>query len=128
MMHGSVPGSADHPRSREADRQSVVREANEAIERANVALPAGADRLPLRCECGDPACVARIVPSHAEYEAVRGYGSHFVVDLNHENPESACVLREHDAFAVIDVVTAGARYVVLRRNPRHAGTAAGEGS
>jgi hypothetical protein len=105
-----------------------VRDANEAIERANVALPAGSDRLPLRCECGDPGCLARIEPSHAEYEAVRGFGSHFLVDLNHENPESACVLSEHGTYAVIDVVAAGVRYAVLRRNPRHAWTAAaGEG-
>ena len=126
-MQRSVPGSADRPRCREADRQSIVREATEAIERANVALPFGADRLPLRCECGDPACLARIAPSHAEYEAVRSYGSHFLVDINHENPESACVLNDHGTFAVIDVVAAGARYAVLTQNPRHAWTAgAGE--
>ena len=126
-MQGLVPG-ADRPRCREADRQSLVRDANEAVERANVALPAGADRLPLRCECGDPSCLARIAPSHAEYEAVRGFGSQFLVEINHENPESAWVLREHDTFAVIDVVAAGARYAVMTRNPRHAWTAGvGEG-
>jgi hypothetical protein len=40
--------------------------------------------------------------------------------VNHENPESAWVLRENEHFAVIDVVAGDARYHVLARNPRHA--------
>jgi hypothetical protein len=67
-----------------------MRDENEAIELLNAALAAGAVRLALRCECGDPACLARVSLTHAEYEAVRAYGSHFVVGVNHENPERAC--------------------------------------
>ncbi len=51
---------------------------------------------------------------------MRSHGSHFLIRLNHENPESSWVLSENERFAVIDVVVADARYQVLARNPRHA--------
>ena len=105
---------------REAEQQCLIRDANEATEVLNVALVEGGVRLALRCECGDPACLARVSLTHAEYEAVRAYGSHFAVGVNHENPESACVLNENTHFAVIDVVAGEARYQVRARNPRHA--------
>jgi hypothetical protein len=85
----------------------------------DLALPAGAGRLALRCECGDAACLASVSLTRAEYEAVRTFGSHFAVGLNHENPESACVLSENALFGVIDVIGGDARYHVLARNPRH---------
>jgi hypothetical protein len=88
----------------------------------NATLGEGVTRASLRCECGDPTCAVRFGPTHAEYEAVRAYGSHFIVGLNHENPETSCVLRENAHFAVIDVVEGDARYHVLAQNPRHAWT------
>jgi hypothetical protein len=105
---------------REAEQQCLVRDANETAEHLNVRLITGAERAALRCECGDPACLARVSLTHAEYEAVRAYGSRFVIGLDHENPESACVLSENARFGVIDVVAGDARYQVLTRNPRHA--------
>jgi hypothetical protein len=89
-------------------------------ESTNERRSTGADRLPFRCECGDPECAAQVHLTHAEYEAVRSYGSHFLVRINHENAENACVLRETSGTAVIDVVAADARYLVLARNRRHA--------
>ena len=77
-------------------------------------------RRELRCECGDGACLARVSMTHAEYEAVRVYGSRFVIGVDHENPESACVLSENARFGVIDVVAGDARHQVVKRNPRHA--------
>jgi hypothetical protein len=111
------PGFSCPPR--EAEQQCLVRDANEAISLSHVALAAGAERLALRCECGDPGCLACVALTQAEYEAVRAYGSHFAVGINHENPESACVLSENAHFGVIDVVAGDARYHVLARNPRH---------
>jgi hypothetical protein len=105
--------------SREGDQQCLIRDANEAIERMNVRLAVDAERLDLRCECGDPACLDRLSPSHQEYEAVRAYGSHFFVSLNHENPETAMVIRQNERFAVVDVVAADARYQALARHTRH---------
>ena len=117
MGRRTKPGVAQAPR--EAERQCVVREANEASSIVHEALAAGAERLALRCECGDAGCVACVSLTHAEYEAVRAYGSHFAVDVNHENPEDACVLSENAHFEVIDVIAGDSRYHVLARNPRH---------
>ena len=103
----------------EAEQQCVARDANEAVELLNVELTVGMSRAPLRCECGASACPGRLTVAHAEYEAVRGYGSRFVISLNHENPESACVLSENARFAVIDVVAGPVRHRVLADNPRH---------
>jgi hypothetical protein len=106
-------------RETETERQCEVRDANEAISRLHAGLAAGLERLALRCECGDAACLACVSLTRAEYEAVRAYGSHFAVGLNHENPESACVLSEHATFGVVDVIAGDARYHALARNPRH---------
>jgi hypothetical protein len=119
-MGRNAPGHGGPRASREGDQQCLIRDANEAIERLNVRLKVGAARLELRCECGDPACLARIVPTHAEYEAVRAFGSLFLVSPNHENPETASVVRENDRFSIIDVVAADARYQALARHTRHA--------
>jgi hypothetical protein len=102
----------------ETRRQCLVRDANEVIETANDALPLGTLLRPMRCECGDPACRADVSPTRAEYEAVRAFGSRFVIHVNHENPENACVVSESASFAVIELVTRDARYAVLARNPR----------
>jgi hypothetical protein len=62
--------------------------------------------------------------TRVEYEAVRSYGSHFAIDLDHENPENACVLHENARFSVIDVIARVERHEALARNPRHAWVAA----
>jgi hypothetical protein len=118
-MGRNVPGR-DPRTSREADQQCLIRDANEAIERLNTRLTTGATRLELRCECGDPECLERVVPTHDEYEAVRAYGSRFIVRANHENPENAWVMSENERFAIIEVVAGDVRYQALARHTRHA--------
>jgi hypothetical protein len=113
--------------SHEAAQQCASRDANETAERANTTRTS-AQRVALRCECGAPTCLAAVEMTHAEYEAVRAYGSHFLIERNHENPENSCVLSENARFAVIDVVAGDARYHVLAQNPRHAWTDVGESS
>jgi hypothetical protein len=102
----------------ETRRQCLVRDANEVIETANDALPPGTLWQAMRCECGDPACRADVSPTRAEYEAVRAFGSRFVIHVNHENPENASVVSESATFAVIELVTRDDRHEVLARNPR----------
>jgi hypothetical protein len=80
----------------------------------------GASRLAFRCECGDPFCLAPVEVTHEEYEAVRAYGSRFIVHANHENPENAWVMSENERFAIIDVVAGDVRYQALARHTRHA--------
>jgi hypothetical protein len=45
---------------REAGRQCVARDANEAIERSNITSPLHEARRALRCECGDAACLVSL--------------------------------------------------------------------
>lgn len=104
----------------EVERQCAVRDANEATARDNDGLTAGVEAAPLRCECGDPTCRASVAMTRSDYEDVRCGGSRFLIETNHENPETACVVREVAGFAVIDVVAPAARYVALARNSRHA--------
>jgi len=119
-MGNEAPGHCGLPAPREDELQCTARDENEVVERMNDALQPGTARADLRCECGDPACHEFLTLSHAEYEAVRDYGSHFLITLNHENPENAAVLSENARFAVIDVVAGDERHRVLERNPRHA--------
>ena len=119
-MGNDTPGQGCLGTSREGDQQCLIRDVNEATERLNAKLTIGTTRLELRCECGDPACRANVEPTSSEYEAVRSYGSHFIVQINHENPETASVIRQNEFFAVVDVVAGDARYQALARNPRHA--------
>jgi hypothetical protein len=119
-MGRHAPGQGRPRTSREADQQCLIRDANEAIERLNLRLTPGDARLELRCECGDPVCLERLVPTHAEYEQVRAYGSRFILHLNHENPETASVVSESARFSIIDVVAGDARYQALARHTRHA--------
>jgi hypothetical protein len=119
-MGRTAPGQGGPRAYREGDQQCLIRDANEAIERLNVKLTMGVGRLELRCECGDPVCLERVLPTHAEYEAVRAYGSCFIVSVNHENPETASVVSENERFAIVDVVAGEARYQALARHTRHA--------
>jgi hypothetical protein len=107
---------------REVERQCVIRTANEALELLNERRPPRGARGSLQCECDDPACSVLIAATHAEYEAVRASGSQFMVALDHENPENACVVSESARYAVVDVVAGAARYAVRAQNPRHSWT------
>jgi hypothetical protein len=119
-MGRNAPWQGSPRASPEGDQQCLIRDANEAIERLNTKLTTGVSRLEQRCECGDSACVERLLPTHDEYEAVRAYGSRFIVHLNHENPETASVVSENERHAVVDVVAGEARYQALARHKRHA--------
>ena len=121
-MRSARPADRGPDAPHEASQQCLVRDANETTERVNTERTAVAVRTALRCECGDATCDSHFDATHAEYEAVRAYGSRFLVGLNHENPESSWVLSENARYAVIDVVAGDARYQVLARNPRHAWT------
>ena len=119
-MGNDTPGQSCLGTSREGDQQCLIRDANEATERLNAKLTIGTTRLELRCECGDPACRASVEPTSRRVRGRARYGSRFIVQINHENPETASVIRQNEPFAVVDVVAGDARYQALARNPRHA--------
>ena len=56
------------------------------------------------CECGDRECACSIELTKPEYELVRGHATYFVLAVNHENPESDCVISECARYAVVSTV------------------------
>ena len=86
---------------RQGLNEAVFRQVNERINDVHEAFELDPQKLHLMCECGDPTCLAAVEVTHAEYEAVRAYGSHFLIEPNHENPESSWVLCENERFAVV---------------------------
>jgi hypothetical protein len=53
-----------------------------------------------------------------EYESVRKRPNHFLIVLNHENPEVECLISETERFAVVETLTGEASKVALRTDPR----------
>ena len=44
--------------------------------------------------------------------------NHFLIMLNHENPEVECVISEAERFAVVETLLGEASKVALRTDPR----------
>lgn len=104
-------------RVREMATQARVREANEAIEEARDS----AGHRPLEvyiCECSDPACTAAVRLSRGEYEGVRAFPTHFLVALDHEDPEVDTVLIEFDRYSTIAKLPGVAARYALDTDPR----------
>jgi hypothetical protein len=79
------------------------RDQNEWIDAASKSF--GADGLTrFVCECGDRECPRSIELTKHEYDQVRGHSTHFALALNHENPESDCVISECARYAVVTTV------------------------
>ena len=108
----------DSWRTQEATRQARRRDVNESTEdrgRTGGSRPGMHDFV---CECGDPACTRTVCLSSPEYEMVRASPTHFVIAVNHENPEVECVVTESARFAVVETLVGQASKVALRTDPR----------
>jgi len=87
-------------REREVGNETLARDINE-IENANLEHAGGSATNRYVCECSDASCMATISLTQDEYEQVRAHGAHFVIALDHENPELDLLVAEHEAFAVV---------------------------
>ena len=105
-------------RERESETQARSREANEATARAGVSAPTDGVMGFFQCECGDEDCTCAIRLTATEYESVRAYATHFVIALDHENPESEQLVEEHERFAVVETVSGDAVMLARRSDPR----------
>ncbi len=100
---------------RESEARARSREDNEWTARVS------AGRMPMtsfRCECGDAKCMCAISLTHAEYEHVRDFATHFAIARNHENPESEQLIEEHGRFDVVESIDHDAVMVARKGNPR----------
>jgi hypothetical protein len=104
-------------RKHEATEQARRRDTNESIEKSmqwTRRVPANA----FFCECADPRCDRTVSLTIQEYESVRNRPNHFLIVLNHENPEVETVILETARFAIVETLTGEASKVALRTDPR----------
>jgi hypothetical protein len=111
-------GSSDR-QLRAAQNQALFREVNERIESLNGSFTAEAPISDLVCECADGACTERIGVTVAEYERVRGDGSHFLVAPadSHYFADVERVVERHERFWIVEKFEHAGR-VASRLNPR----------
>jgi hypothetical protein len=101
----------------EIENEILRRTRNEWIENTSDSFGANHIEEAYVCECGDPGCSDNVTMTRVEYEAVRSDGSHFVVAVDHENPEIERVVFENRRFSVVQKMMAAGR-MSQRANPR----------
>src|SRR5262245_58800235 len=75
---------SDERRSaRVGSNEAVFREMNERLRDFNEGFAGITDTFEVVCECGDPACVERLLVTPAEYEHVRERAETFIVLPGH---------------------------------------------
>ena len=91
---------------RVGENEALFRAVNEQVEDLQRGLAAvSTNTMDIVCECGDIACVERLVVAMPKYEEVRADGALFFIVPGHEIP------------AVEDVVEHGDGYDVVRKHP-----------
>jgi hypothetical protein len=84
-----------------AKNQAVLREVNERIRE----LPSGFGRPPgidLVCECSDTGCGSMIHVSVEEYEAVRSFSTHFLIQPGHHVPHIERVVGRGQGYEIVE--------------------------
>jgi len=104
-------------RTHEVENEILRRTRNEWIEQTSDSFGANHIEEAYICECGDPDCTDNVSMTRVEYEAVRSVGSHFVIAVDHENPEIERVILENRRFTVVEKMMAAGR-MSQKANPR----------
>jgi hypothetical protein len=106
-------------RASEVRNEVRSRDRNEWIEdvRRSNGHEAGAEVY--LCECGDAACSQRILLTRPEYEAVRGYATHFAVATDHENPEIDQLVSEGIRYTVVEKMAGMPARIARQTYRRH---------
>ena len=90
----------DERSARLAKNEAVFRAGNESIDKA---VGGRVEKAPYLCECGEKSCLARVVLTSAEYEAVRSHPARFFVVPGHEDVTAGeVVVEQHDRFTVVE--------------------------
>jgi hypothetical protein len=96
----------------------LYRSVNERIAELNVGLDAlGSLKGQWICECADAGCMTPVSATVEEYEAVRANARTFIVVPGHVDPDTECVVRVDDGFAVVEKLGAAGEAAELG-NPR----------
>jgi hypothetical protein len=81
--------------------EAVFREVNERIEGLAETFDLKTQPLDLICECGDAACVERIIMTRPEYERIRSEAHQFAVHPGHEYPDVETVVARLKGYDVV---------------------------
>ena len=108
-------------REQEARNEVRFRAQNEWIEQASQSFASTAATDTFVCECGDATCVQPISLTTAEYEHVRSVATHFVVAVNHEDPEVERLVSENGRYAVVEKIFGAGLRLARATDPRGAG-------
>jgi hypothetical protein len=107
-------------RTKEALNETRFRLQNEWTSETPGSFTGGDATTSLLCECGDADCMNPVELTRAEYELARSHPTHFLIEKDHENPESEIVATECDRFAVVSKVEGTAMRIARSNDPRSA--------
>ena len=83
------------------ENEKLFREVNERVAQMHTGHAYGPDPEWV-CECGDETCFERIDVALDEYQEVRAHDNWFVIKPGHEKTDVERVVRERDAFLVVE--------------------------
>jgi hypothetical protein len=108
---------AEHER-RVAKNEAIFRATNERLEAINEAFAVVTEDTSLFCECGDIDCTERVTLGVAEYEALRGAATHFVVLPRHVHGSVERVVSRTDRYWIVQKDSAEAAEIAETLDPR----------
>jgi hypothetical protein len=103
-----------HERTRVvAENEVLFRKLNEA----GVSTRPAAERFSILCECGQSACLQRILVPRELYVRVRSIPTDFLLVSGHEDPAVETVLERHSGVIVVRKTGVGA--MIAREDDAH---------
>ncbi len=75
---------------------------NEQLLHGRPVVPETDDRLELACECGDEACVSRLVLTPDEHAFLRKVSGYYAVSPEHVRPDDHVIVGEDGRFAIVE--------------------------
>ena len=82
------------------ENEKLFREVNERVAQMHSDFEFGPDPEWV-CECGDETCFEKVVVALDEYQEVRSHDDWFVISPGHEKLDVEQVVRERDAYLVV---------------------------
>lgn len=96
----------------------LFREVNERLADVRDVSVAHGSTYDFICECANRDCDARVSMTIAEYEAVRGVPTHFLIHPGHELREVETVVLETPRYAVVEKRAGEAAELAAEHDPR----------
>jgi hypothetical protein len=109
-------------RDEEVVNEARSRDRNERIEDVRGGNGKGVATESYECECSDATCAEHILLTRGEYEAVRGYATHFAIAAHHENPEIDHVVFEGDRYSIVKKIAGMPARIARQMDPRRGRT------